>query len=213
MEIFDKSDCVPLKEGHPNAFGIKYKRLRDLSKVIALASVYGATAHQLAPTTGKSIEDTQQDINNYFERFPGVAEFMLKSHEIAKAEGQVTNLFGRPRRMPDAKKIKKLYGNVAHADLPYEARSLLNLATNHRIQSTAASIVNRAAIMFDNNAKAAGLDCKLVVQVHDSMVVECNEADADTVSLILQDAMETAVELPGIKLEAIPKIGKNLSEV
>ena len=71
---------------------------------------------------------------------------MLKSHEIAKSEGQVTNIFGRPRRMPDAKKIKKLFGNVAHAELPYEARSLLNLATNHRIQSTGASIVNRAVM-------------------------------------------------------------------
>ena len=45
------------------------------------------------------------------------------------------------------------------------------------------------------------------------MVIECNEADAENVSILLQNAMETAVELPGIKLEAIPKIGKNLSEV
>lgn len=213
MEVYDKSDCTPQKEGSPEAFGVKYKKLRDLSKVIALASTYGATAHQLAPTTGKSIEDTQHDMDNYFERFPGVKEMMLNSHKTAKETGQVTNLFGRPRRMPDAKKIAKLYGNQDHADLPYEARNLLNLAVNHQIQSTGASIVNRAAIKFQQDCKELGLNCRAVVQVHDSIVIECNEADAETVSLLLQNAMETTVQLEGIALEAVPKIGKNLAQV
>ncbi len=213
MGVYNKTDCTPKKEGSPDAFGIKYKKLRDLSKVIALASTYGATAHQLAPTTGKSIEDTQEDIDAYFEQFPGVAQMMLDSHEQAKRDGFVTNLFGRPRRIPEAKKINKIYGNKEHADLPYEARGLLNLAVNHRIQSTGASIVNRAAIKFNENCKLAGIDCRLVCQVHDSLIAECKEADADTVSLLLQDAMENTVTLEGIPLEAVPKIGYNLSEV
>lgn len=211
MEVFDKADCTPHKEG-PNAFGVKYKRLRDLSKVIALASTYGATAHQLAPTTGKSIEDTQQDIDNYFERFPGVAEFMLKSHEIAKTEGAVKNLFGRPRRMPDAKKINKLYGKVPHAELPYDARNMLNLATNHRIQSTGASVVNRAAIRLHANLKAAEIEAKLVLQIHDELVMECEEKDAESVALLLEDAMINTVTLEGIKLEAVPWTGKSLAK-
>lgn len=213
MEVYSKYDCTPRKEGSPDAFGVKYKKLRDLSKVIALASTYGATAHQLAPTTGKSIDDTQQDIDNYFEQFPDVAKMMLDSHEQAKKTGQVLNLFGRPRRMPEAKRIVKLYGNLAHKDLPYEARNLLNLAVNHRIQSTGASIVNRAAIKFYENCKQAEIPCKLVVQVHDSLVVECNEQDAENISLLLRDAMENTVQLEGIRLEAVPKIGVNLALV
>lgn len=213
MEVYDKTDCTPQKEGSPEAFGVKYKKLRDLSKVIALASTYGATAHQLAPTTGKSIEDTQQDIDNYFERFPGVKDMMIQAHNLAKKDGQVTNLFGRPRRMPEAKKINKLYGNVDHSELPYEIRNILNLAVNHRIQSTGASIVNRAAIKFGNDCKELGVECKMVVQVHDSIVIECHEKDAETISLLLQNAMENTVQLEGISLEAVPKIGKNLSEV
>lgn len=213
MEVYGKTDCVPRKDGSPDAFGIKYKKLRDLSKVIALASTYGATAHQLAPTTGKNIEDTQMDIDNYFESFPGVANMMLEAHELAKKNGVVHNLFGRPRRMPEAKKIVKLYGNKSHSELPYDARNLLNLAVNHRIQSTGASIVNRAAIRFFNNCKEANIDCKMVVQVHDSLVIECNEADADNVSMLLQDAMENTTALEGINLEAVPKIGKTLAEV
>lgn len=214
MEVYQKSDCTPQKEGSVDAFGVKYKKLRDLSKVIALASTYGATAHQLAPTTGKSIEDTQQDIDNYFETFPDVKEFMLKSHEIAKKHGYVENIFGRKRRMPEAKKFTKIYGNASHGELPYEARNVLNLAVNHRVQSTGASIVNRNAIKFLENCRLAGIeDVKLILQVHDSLIAECKEKDAEVVGLLLQDAMETAVTLKGVSFEAVPKIGKTLAEV
>lgn len=213
MEVFGKTDCIPQKDGSENAFGIKYKKLRDLSKVIALASTYGATARQLTSTTGKSVEDTAMDIESYFESFPGVKDMMLKAHETAKTKGRVENYFGRPRRMPEAMKFKKLYGNTAHNELPYEARNMLNLAVNHTIQSTAASIVNRAAIRFYENAKSAGIDCNMVAQVHDSLVIEGNKEDADLIGILLRDAMENTVKLPGIDLEATPKIGSNLGEV
>ncbi len=213
IQVFDKYDAEPKKEGSENAFGVKYKKLRDLSKVIALASTYGATAFQLSPTTGKNSEDTQEIIDQYFERFPNVAKMMLESHEQAKAHGQVVNMFGRPRRMPEAKKIKKLYGNISHAELPYEVRNLLNLAVNHRIQSTGASIVNRAAIEFKRLCSEAGIECKIVCQVHDSLVIECKEADGEDVAALLQHSMTNTTILPGVPLEAVPKIGKNLSEV
>lgn len=213
MEVYGKTDCTPRKDGSPDAFGIKYKHLRDLSKVIALASTYGSTANLLCQTTGKSVEDTQKDIDAYFSRFPGVKQYQLDSHAAAKRDGFVTNLFGRMRRIPDAKKIDKIYGPQKHADYNYEVRGLLNLAVNHPIQSTGASIVNRAAIRFHKDCKDAGIEAKLVAQVHDSMVVECNEADADNVLLLLQNAMENTVILPGVSLEAIPKIGRNLAEV
>ena len=213
MQVYAKSDCSPQKDGSPEAFGVKYKKLRDLSKVIALASTYGATANQLASTTGKSVQDTQQDIDNYFEEFPKVREFQLESHKEAKETGQVLTIFGRPRRMPEAKNIVKHYGNKSHADLPYEIRNILNLSVNHRVQGTSASIVNRAAIRFNSLCIEAGIDCKLVIQVHDSLVAECNEADAEAVALLLQEAMENTTILPGIKLEAIPKIGRTLAEV
>ncbi len=213
MEVYQKFDCTPQKEGNQEAFGVKYKKLRDQSKTIALASTYGATARQLAPTTGKSIEDTQLDIDNYFEAFPGVAQMMLDAHELGKKDGQVTNLFGRPRRIPDAKLINKRYGKTPHAELPYEIRNLLNLAVNHRIQSTGASIVNRAGIKFWQNCKKAGIDCKIVAQVHDSLVIEGNESDAEHIKALLQDAMENTIQLEGIALEAKPLIGKNLAQV
>jgi DNA polymerase-1 len=211
IEVFDKYDATPHKEGASNAFGVKYKELRDLSKVIALASSYGATAWQLAPTTKKSVEQTQEIINTYFERFPDVKRMMLECHKQAKTQGVSYNHFGRPRRIPEAKQIERLYGKGEHAELPYQARNLLNLSVNHKIQSTGASIVNRAAIAFSEKAK--DIDCKLVLQVHDSLVVECSEADAPLVAALLQDAMENTTCLPGVRLEAVPKIGKTLAEV
>ena len=213
MKVYDKTDCTPQKEGSPDAFGVKYPELRDLSKVIALATVYGATSFQLSKTTKKSPDDTQQDINNYLENFPGVAKMMAESHKLAKEHGQVVNIFGRPRRIPDATKIDRVYGQVEREDLPYNIRSLLNLSTNHRIQSSAASIVNRSAIKFHDMIRRARIDAQIVCQVHDSLVVECPETDAEQVAQILQTAMETAVDLKTIKLEAIPKIGKTFAEV
>lgn len=214
MEVYGKTDCIPRKDGSPDAFGIKYKKLRDLSKVIALASTYGATAHQLAPTTGKSIDDTAEDIANYFEAFPGVAQMMLNSHSEAKKQGYVSTLFGRRRRIPEATKIDQIYGKRLHADLPYEPRSMLNLAVNHKIQGTGASICNRALIKYCEDRDQAGITgAPVVMQVHDEIIVECNEEDAENVSILLQNAMETAVILPTIDLEAIPKSAKTLADL
>lgn len=209
MGVYNITDCTPQKEGSPNAFGVKYKKYRDWAKTLALAVTYGASARQLMKTTGKSQDDTQMDIDNYFDSFPKVKDMMLEAHKLAKTNGFVTNYFGRQRRMPQAKFIDM---DTAHSDLPYEDRNLLNLAVNHRIQSTGASLINRAAIAFYNNTKQAGIYCKIVSQIHDELVIECNEQDAEDVCLLLQDAMENTNKLPGIALEAIPRISKNLSK-
>lgn len=210
MRVYGKTDCIPQKDGSPDAFGIKYKKLRDLSKVIALASVYGATAWQLSSTTGKSENDTQNDIDLYFEAFPGVQQYMKSQHLQAKKHGYVENLFGRRRRIPMAKKIAL---DAKHADLPYEQRSLLNLAVNHPIQSTGASIVNRSAIRIHELIQQLSLNAVLVVQVHDSLVYEVDIDQAEMMALVLQDGMENTISLPGVKLEAVPEIGYNLAEV
>lgn len=212
-ETYNKFDCEPQKEG-PNAFGTLYPKLRHGTKQFSLAVVYGANAHRVAPMLGISIDETQQIINSYFERFPGIASNVMKeAHDFVKKDGQVVNMFGRPRRIPEAKRINKLYGNTPHHELPYEARGLLNLAVNHRIQSTGASIVNRGMIKLWQNLKELQIDAKIVCQVHDSVIVECDKEDAETVSLLLQDALENTVQLPGVSFEAIAKIGLNFAEV
>ena len=212
-EVFGKKGCS-LKKEEKNSFAKLFPEERQLAKTFSLAATYGSTAFRLAKTTGKDTEETQELLNSYFDSFPSVYEMMMKSYEEVKTTGQVVNLYGRPRRMPAAKHITELFGNTAHTELPYEYRSLLNLAVNHRIQSTGASIVNRASIAFYNmldESKIKG--CSIVMQIHDEIVVECNEKDAYEVSILLKYAMENTVVLPGVKLLADPKIANNLADL
>lgn len=213
MEVFEKFDCSPIKD-HEDSFAKKYGALRDKSKVIALSSVYGTTANKLAGPLGAPVDEAQATIDGYFEKFPGVARFMTDAHEEAKATGRSMSMFGRPRRLPKAKDIPAIYKNTAHAALPYEARTLLNLAVNHKCQSAGASIINRAAIRFMELIKEANIkDAYLVMNVHDELVVECREEDAEDVAALLKYAMEETTHLPGVKLEAIPVIAKNLKDL
>lgn len=214
VEVFNKKDTTLVKsDDDPNFFGNKYKSLRNISKGVALSATYGTTAPKLAPLIGVEIDEAKKVIDDYFEKFPSVELMMLESHEMAKKDGKVVNLFGRPRRMPEAKRISKIYGNSPHSELPYEARNLLNLAVNHRIQSTAASIVNRAAIAFHNMVKEANIDAKIVLQCHDELVVECADQDATAAIEILKYCMENTITLPGVDLIAEPKIAKILSDL
>lgn len=212
IDVYDKLDCTPYKEGK-QAFGELHPTLRQDSKTFMLASTYGANGYQLAHKMKKTPDEAQRDIDNYFKKFPKVRKMMIDTHEEVKKNGFVLSYCGRPRRLPDAKNITKLYGNLPHEELPYEARSLLNAAVNYKMQGGGGSIMNRAAIATHNNCKRLGIETKLVVQVHDSLVNECNESDAEIVALVLQDALENTVQLNGVRLEAIPKIGKNLAEV
>lgn len=216
--VFNKYDCS-LKKDDPNSFANKYPKLRNIAKVIGLSTTYGTTAPKMALAIGKTRQEAQQVIDDYFDKFPKVLKFMLESHEQAKAQGYVENLFGRKRRMPEAKEINKIYGITSHDELPYEARNILNLSVNHRVQSTGASIINRAAIAFWQYCKDLALgdprwnEVKIVLQVHDELVIEGPEALGEDISIVLKEAMENTVILPGVDLVAEPKIAHNLSDL
>lgn len=213
IPIFEKTGYSSFKKGE-NAFAEKFPELRNVAKAFALATPYGTSAFQQSQKLSKPKEECQYIIDRYFESYPKVELMMLESHEQAKAKGIVHNLYGRPRRIPEAMKIGTLYGKgTPHGELPYSARTLLNLAMNHRVQSSAASIVNRAAIAFHKAAKEFEIDAKIILQVHDELVIECKEEEAEAVAELLRDCMENTVVLPGVKLVADPKIAKNLGDL
>jgi DNA polymerase I len=219
-EVFGKTDCTLVKDDSPDSFAVKYKSLRQVAKVIALATPYGTTAPQMARTLGKSIDECQEIINDYFAAYPKVEALMLRAHEEAKTKGRTLNLFGRPRRLPEALKIPQRYGRkTPHSELPYDARNICNLAMNYPIQSTGASIMNRAGVSFcQMRAELAKSEprwnkVKIVLQVHDELVLEGPEALEAEMITVLQSAMQDTVKLPGVDLIAEPKAAKNLADL
>lgn len=215
-QTFGKFDCTVSKfDDDKQSFKNMFKGLRQDTKGFCLAATYGGTAWKLSSILRKPVEETQTIIDDYFEEFPGVRDnVMLEAHNLVKKFGFVTNIFGRKRRLPEAKRFQKIYGNTPHEDLPYEVRNVLNLAVNHRIQCTGASIINRAAVYLLKLIEEAGIEeCYIILQVHDELILECRDEDAKDVATLLQFAMETAVDLKTVRLEAVPKIGKTLADL
>lgn len=216
--IFDKSG-YSLYKNDDNSFAKLFSVLRDQSKIIALATPYGRTARQQAQVMGITEEESQSLIDRYFEQYPKVELMMLESHEQAKSQGVARSIFGRPRRIPAAMEISEIYGNTSHANLPYAARSLLNLAMNHRVQSTGASIMNRAAIACWNKCRELEAqdrdwaEVKIILQVHDELVLEVPKRLGEAAASVLKDAMENTAQLPGVVLVAEPKIAYNLADL
>lgn len=212
--IFSISDTSMIKSDE-NSFANKHPKLRNIAKAFALATPYGTSAFQQSQMLDLPKQECQDIIDRYFQTYPKVELMMLEAHEKAKRDGIVYSLYGRPRRIPDALEIPKIYGaHTPHSDLEYPQRTLLNLGMNHQVQSSAASIVNRAMISFNEVVKEVGLtQCHIVLQVHDEIVVECREQDASDVALILKDCMENTTILPGVQLIAQPVIANNLADL
>ncbi len=218
VETFEKHGAS-LKKDDKDSFAKLYPKLRDDSKVVGLSATYGTTAFKMASTIRRSVDETQDVIDSYFNKFPAVYAFMLERHETVKREGRVESLFKRPRRLPEALKIKKQYGNSSHSELPYAVRNLLNLAVNHTVQSTGASTMNRAAIAAWNKCRELEMvdkewaNVKIIMQCHDELEMEGAERLGDEMVKVLQDAMQNTVQLPGVDLIAVPKIGKSLADI
>lgn len=214
--IFDpEGKSKSMIKGASDSFSELFPEERQIAKEdVALAPVYGATAYNMSASTGLPVPRCQEIIDSYFAAFPRVHAFMLESHEQAKRDGVVYNMFGRPRRMPKAKKIPELFGDVPHNELEYVWRNILNLAVNHRVQSTGASIMNRAAIAFYRECqKRDWAEVRIVMQVHDELIVEAPKDIADVVAAVLKDTMENTTLLPGVALLAEPKIGVDLASL
>lgn len=217
MEIFNKPG-YSAKKKDPNFFGNEYPKLRQVGKEAFLSLAYGTTPFKFKNTVKirtkveLPVEECKYIRENYFEKLKGVAKFVRDAHKQAVTEGRVYNLFGRPKRIPDALFIKRLdWKNPL--ELEYIYRKPLNLSVNYQIQGTAGSIINRCAIAFCRKIKELGLDANLVMQVHDELIVECAEGIAQQVSDILKHCMEHTVELPGVDLIAEPKIADRLSDL
>lgn len=213
IPVFGRHGCG-LKKSDSNFFGKLHEAERDKSKVIMLAAPYGKQAGSLAPQMGVDVHEAREIIRDYFDGFPSVKKMQLEFHEQAKVYGAVYSMFGRPRRMPLALEIPGLFGKTPHEELDYFWRSVLNLGVNHPIQSTGASIMNRAAIaVWKTSRERWGREVRVISQIHDELILEAPEALRDEVLNLLKECMEETTELPGVALVAEPKAAYNMADL
>ena len=158
--------------------------LRSRAKAVNFGIVYGIGAFSLAKDIGVSNKEAKQYIENYLFTFRGVDRFMTKTIEEAKENGYVTTVFGRRRYLPEitsSNGMMRAFGE--------------RVARNAPIQGTAADIIKIAMINVFKRLKAEKLDARLILQVHDELIIECNEGIRDRVSALLKEEMQNAVKM------------------
>ncbi|WP_395650168.1 DNA polymerase I [Brevundimonas sp.] len=162
---------------------------RRRAKAINFGIVYGISAFGLAAQLGIDQGEAGAYIKTYFERFPGIRDYMDKTRAEVRANGFVSTIFGRKIHIP-----------AIHSKSGAERQFGERAAINAPIQGAAADIIRRAMMRMHSALAEAGLsDVKMLLQVHDELVFEAPEALADRAMTVIRRVMETADE-PAIKL-------------
>ena len=180
---------VPLKEVTP--------LMRRHAKAVNFGIVYGISEFSLAGDIGVSRAEAKAYIDSYLEKYAGVRAYMKNIVEEAREKGYVSTLYGRRRYLPD---IKSSNFNVRSG--------AERIALNTPIQGTAADIIKLAMNRVRDALRAGGFRGKLVLQVHDELIVECPKAEAEAVAALLTREMESVAKL-GAPLLAEAKIGES----
>ena len=161
--------------------------IRRQAKAINFGIIYGISGFGLARQLGIPQAEAAAYIKEYFKRFPGIRQYMDETKDFARETGYVRTAFGRKINLPDMK-----------AKGP--ARSFAERqAINAPLQGTAADIIKRAMIRMPEALAKAGLKARMLLQVHDELVFECPEKEAETLIKVAQDTMSNA-DGPAIKL-------------
>lgn len=174
--------------------------MRSRAKAVNFGIVYGIGAFSLSKDIGVSVAEADQYIKNYLKTFSGVRDYMERTVEDAKEKGYVSTLFGRRRYLPELKSSN------------HNLRSFgQRVAMNMPIQGTAADIIKIAMVRVYQRLREEGLKAKLILQVHDELIVEAPEEEASRAAEIVRDAMTHAVNL-AVPMEVDLKIGKDWAE-
>ncbi len=159
------------------------KDQRRAAKVINFGVLYGMSPHGLAAATGMSFTQAKSFINHYFELRAPIRSFINKTLEHARTEGYVETYYGRRRPTPDVKSSNFMVRAAAE-----------RAAANMPIQGTEADLMKRAMLRIDARLNGRGVQ---ILQIHDSILIECPEANAPEIATLLRDTMESiAPELP-----------------
>ena len=183
---------VPVEEVTP--------AMRRAAKAVNFGIVYGISPFSLSQDLGVTVAEAKAYMDAYFHRFPGVKAYMDQVVERARADGFVETPMHRRRALPEIKSSN-------HNMRSFGERVALNMP----IQGAAADIIKLAMVRVHRQLKEAALEARLIMQVHDELIVECPEAEADRVKAILVREMEGAWPL-SVPLIAEAHSGKSWLE-
>ena len=187
-EIFD----VPLNEVDST--------LRSRAKAVNFGIIYGISGFGLARNTGVSQQEAKSFISRYFAKYPGVKRFMDTAVADGQENGYALTLMGRRRYLPEltaSNAMVREFGKRA--------------AMNTPVQGTAADIIKLAMVRVDEALRREGLQSRLILQVHDELLLECPPEEVETAARILQQAMEGVISL-SVPLSAEVHQGANWAE-
>ena len=174
--------------------------MRSRAKAVNFGIVYGISAFSLAQDIGVFQNEAKAYMDNYFAKYHGVREYMDRIKKQAKADGYVTTLYGRRRDLPELKSAN------------FNMRSFgERVALNMPIQGTAADIIKAAMVRVAQRIEREGLQARLLLQVHDELIVECPEAEAAQVQALLTEEMEHVADF-AVPLTVDAKIGRTWAE-
>ena len=174
--------------------------MRRQAKAVNFGIIYGISAFGLAEDLGISQANAQKYINKYFETYSSVKEYFEKSVELAKSSGYTKTYLGRKRVINELKSSNRnlrLFGERAAMNMP--------------LQGSSADIIKLAMINVYKKLKEGGVRAKLIMQVHDELIIDCPKNEAEQVSKILKEEMEGAVRL-SIPLSVDVGVGENWLE-
>lgn len=172
-------------------------QMRRSAKAVNFGIVYGISDFSLAGDIGVTRQEAREYIDNYLGHYQGVRRYMKSVVEEARETGYVETMYSRRRALPELKSSN------------YNVRTgAERMALNTPIQGTAADIIKIAMIRVDRRMKREGLKARLVLQVHDELIVECPEAEAETVMALVTEEMQSAAELK-VPLVAEAHAGKS----
>ena len=169
------------------AIGEVTPQMRSHAKAVNFGLVYGISDFGLARNTGMSRKEAAAFIERYFAAYPGVKTFMEQKKAEGYANGEVRTLFGRVRRLPELKSPN------------FNTRSFgERAAMNTPVQGTAADIIKLAMVRVHEALAKGNYQSKLILQVHDELIIEAPEAEKDAVAALLRECMEhvTALSVP-----------------
>ncbi len=187
-----------------SVFGVDPKdvtpQMRRSAKAVNFGIVYGISDFSLAGDIGVSRKEARAYIDNYLGHYQGVRRYMKSVVEDARETGYVETLYGRRRSLPELKSSNFNIRTGAE-----------RMALNTPIQGTAADIIKIAMIRVARRMEKEGLQAKLVLQVHDELIVECPESEADTVMALVTEEMQSAAQLK-VPLVAEAHVGESWYE-